>query len=493
MREEQGIRMSRVQDPLLDILVSDTLDSRLTYLLDNIPEMVFIKDREGYYTYMNAAALACLGHDKDYIKGRRLSIFDLTSGETARRIHEMDQGIMAKGVGLYNAEQRVVGPEGSVRWYSGTRIPVRDEAGAIIGLAGISRDITAAKRQETLRKSHASLLEMIVHGEPLPAVLDALVRTVERLLDNVRGSVLLLDDKTARLRHGAAPTLPESYVSLVDGVAVGPKVGSCGTAAWRREAVYVSDTFQDPLWEDFVEIVMRHGLRSCWSTPITGNNGVLLGTFALYSGTVRMPSELEKEIIDMATNIAGIAIDRRRAEDRVHFMAHHDPLTGLSNRNLFWSQFRRALHEAKRESRLVAITYIDLDNFKQINDVYGHATGDEVLRCVAERITSCIRASDIAVRLGGDEFAIIFSNPRHDEAGILARLEEIRGLAGQPIPLETGSISVTCSSGTAFYPSDGETPESLLAKADAAMYQAKKSGRNSIRVFENQNLSGAGI
>lgn len=487
MREENGARSLDMQALATNLLERGIADPRLSYLLDNIPEMVFLKDIDGYYTYMNAASLACLGHGAHHIQGRRLSIYDLAPPDVARRIDEMDRRIMATGVGLYEAEERVA-KDGNVRWYSGTRIPIRDANGDVVGLAGISRDITAAKWQETLRRSHASLLEMIVHGQPLPNILDAVVNTVENILDNLKGSILMVDQ--GRLWSGSAPSLPESYTSLINGVEIGPQVGSCGTAAWRREAVYVRDTSQDPLWQHYVDIAMRHGLRSCWSTPIFGNGGVLLGTFALYSGTDRMPTEIEKEIIDMATNIAGIAIDRRRAEERVHYLAHHDPLTGLSNRNLFWSQFRRAIHEARREERLVAISYIDLDNFKQINDLHGHAVGDHVLRSLAERITSCIRASDIAVRLGGDEFAIIFSNPKHDEKGVLRRLEDIRQRAAEPISVESGLITVTCSSGTAFYPGDGDTPEALLAKADAAMYEAKKQGRNGVRFFDQSFGSG---
>lgn len=487
MREENGARSLDVQALSINLLERGIADPRLAYLLDNIPEMVFLKDIDGYYTYMNAASLACLNLDANHIQGRRLSIYDMAPPDIARRIDEMDRRIMSTGEGLYEAEERIA-KDGNVRWYSGTRIPIRDANGNVIGLAGISREITAAKWQETLRRSHASLLEMIVHGQPLPNILDAVVNTVENILDNLTGSILLVEH--GRLWNGSAPSLPESYTSLINGVEIGPQVGSCGTAAWHREAIYVSDTYQDVLWKDNVEIAMRHGLRSCWSTPIFGNGGVLLGTFALYSGTVRMPTEIEKEIIDMATNIAGIAIDRRRAEERVHYLAHHDPLTGLSNRNLFWSQFRRAIHEARREERLVAISYIDLDNFKQINDLHGHAVGDQVLRSLAERISSCIRASDIAVRLGGDEFAIIFSNPKHDEKGILRRLEAIRQRAAEPISIESGSITVTCSSGTAFFPGDGDTPEALLAKADAAMYEVKKQGRNGVRFFDHTFGSG---
>lgn len=489
MREESSACSFDIQELTDEFLMDGLSDSRLAYLLDNIPEMVFLKDASGYYTYMNASSLACLGHEADFLRGRKLTIYDMAPLQVARRLDEVDQRVLSSGEGIYDEEQRVVSADGQLRWYSGTRIPIRNSHGEIVGIAGISRDITAAKWQETLRRSHASLLEMIVHGKPLEVILDAVVATVENIMHKLTGSILFVENN--RLRTASAHSLPKSYTSLIDGVEIGPDVGSCGSAAWRREAVYVSDTHQDPLWRDSVELAMRHGLRSCWSTPIIGSGGALLGTFALYSGTVRKPSELEIEIIDMATNIAGIAIDQRRAEERVHFMAHHDPLTGLHNRNLFWSQFNRAIHEAKRENRLVAITYIDLDNFKQINDVHGHGVGDEVLRSLAERISSCIRASDIAVRLGGDEFAIIFSNPKHDEEGILRRLEAIRQRAAEPIKLGNGSISVTCSSGTAFYPSDGDTPETLLAKADAAMYAAKRDGRNNVRLFDQ--CSGGGI
>lgn len=481
MGEKNGLAPPTSQLLSTETSLSDVSKHQLAFLLDNVPELVFIKDCSGRYEYMNAAALASLGFGRDYLNSRTLTIFDLASKPVAECIDKLDRRILAGDRDIYDAEERLVGEDGTTRWYAGTRIILRDQSGAPVGLAGISREITFAKRQETMRRSHASLLEMIVKGQPLKDILTALVQEVEGLLDNVFGSVLMLDEKKLILRSGAAPSLSEAYVSTVDGVPVGPNNGSCGTAAFRRDAVYVSDTCQSPLWADYADIAKQHGLRSCWSTPIFGNNDVLLGTFALYSRSVRMPTEMEKEIIDMATNIAGIAIDRRRAEERVHYMAHHDPLTGLSNRNLFWGQFRRALHEAKRENRLVAITYLDLDNFKQINDVYGHAAGDDVLRAFAERITACIRASDVAVRLGGDEFAIIFSNPIHDEAGILVRLEEIRRIVQEPIAQSATALTVTCSMGTAFYPNDGKTPESLLAKADAAMYRAKRDSRDRLK------------
>ena len=472
-------------------LTQPPIQYQLSCLLDSVPELVFMKDLEGRFTYLNATAIAIFGKDDNWTSTGDRTIFDLVEKTVAAAVTAQERRVMEAGCGAHDFETEVSICGNPSRWFSGTRVALRDGNGSTIGVAGIARDITEVKRQEVMRKGHAHLLEMIVKGQPLKAILTALVETVEDLLNDVQGAVMLFDEDEGALFNGAAPNLPHSYVSLVDGVRIGPETGSCGTAAWRREAVYVCDTFQDPLWANFVEIAMRHGLRSCWSTPIMGNGSVLLGTFALYSGTMREPTQMDREIIDMATNIAGIAIDRRRTEERAQFMAHHDPLTGLPNRTLFWTQFSRALHEAKRESRMVVVTYLDLDDFKQVNDLHGHAAGDEVLRSVASRITACIRASDIAVRLGGDEFAIVFSNPKHDEMGIMRRLEKIRESISQPVETENGRVAITCSLGIAFHPNDGDTPEALLGKADAAMYAAKKSGRNRLSLFDDQ--FGAGI
>jgi diguanylate cyclase (GGDEF)-like protein len=169
-------------------------------------------------------------------------------------------------------------------------------------------------------------------------------------------------------------------------------------------------------------------------------------------------------------------------------MAHHDPLTGLPNRTLFWTQFGRTLHEARRENRKVTVAYIDLDNFKQINDTLGHAAGDEVLKTLSSRMARCIRASDLLVRLGGDEFAIVFSNPNHDDLGVLRRLQELRTGISRPIFIEEHSVVATCSMGVAFFPQDGDTPEALLARADRAMYEAKDMGRDKLRVSGGEGV-----
>ena len=134
---------------------------------------------------------------------------------------------------------------------------------------------------------------MIAMSAPLGDVLEHLVLLIESQFKGIFGSVLLLDETGTRLRHGAAPSLPDAYIKAIDGVPIGPKVGSCGTAAYRREAVIVADIMTDPLWEDYKGLAAEHGLRSCWSTPILSHQGAVLGTFAMYAKEVREPTEAE--------------------------------------------------------------------------------------------------------------------------------------------------------------------------------------------------------
>ncbi|WP_164901794.1 sensor domain-containing protein [Neorhizobium lilium] len=451
-------------------------------LLDQLPDFIYVKDRRSRFVFANAAAnrisRARLGSD---LVGK--TDFDLLDNETARRLFITEQEVMSSGVAINGLEERVRLPEGRILWLMTTKTPLRDASGQIVGLIGISRNITERKRQDDLRHGHARLLEMIARGQPLTAVLDALVRLVEAELDGIIASVLLLDETGERLMNGSSPNLPLAYVKLIDGFEIGPRRGSCGTAAWRREAVVVRDIQADPLWdENFRELALMFGFRSCWSSPLLGPDGRVLGTFALYSAAVREPTPLETELTAMATDIAGIAVERAHNEARIQHMAHHDPLTGLPNRAFFWAQFSRALHEAQRERRKVTVAYIDLDNFKTINDTLGHAAGDEILRSLAARMSNCIRASDLLARLGGDEFAVVFSNPGHDEIGVIRRLQQLRAEIARPVVLEGQSLVATCSMGVAFFPQDGETPEALLARADKAMYEAKGMGRNMLQI-----------
>lgn len=248
----------------------------------------------------------------------------------------------------------------------------------------------------------------------------------------------------------------------------------------------VSDVFADPLWEEYAPLLRPSGLRSCWSTPILSRERKVLGTFALYAQEVGTPSEQQQELIAMAAHLAGIAIERKRAEDRIGFMAHHDVLTGLPNRVLFEEQVAGMLEEIRERDQWAVLAFLDLDDFKLINDSLGHATGDELLKIVAGRMQAAVRRSDSVVRVGGDEFIILLNGLPKERDVVLSRLEDIRTAIAMPVQLQGRSLQVSCSMGVACFPNQGKTAGELLANADMAMYRAKELGRNNIQVFTEE-------
>ena len=175
-----------------------------------------------------------------------------------------------------------------------------------------ARERSDRKRAEALLAGEKRILEMIAKGDSLPAILDALCRLVEEQLPDVISSVLLLDGD--RLRHGGAPSLPKSYNGAIDGLVIGPSEGSCGTAAYCREAVIVSDIATDPLWAKYRDLALSHSLRACWSTPIISSANKVLGTFAMYYHEPRSPTSQDFDLIELATHLVRIAIERDRAE-----------------------------------------------------------------------------------------------------------------------------------------------------------------------------------
>jgi PAS domain S-box-containing protein len=178
------------------------------------------------------------------------------------------------------------------------------------------REIAERTRAESLQNAQMRVLELISEDAPLEKTLGVLMRALEAHSgDGMLGSVLLLAPDGKHLLHGAAPSLPEAYSRAIHGTMIGPKAGSCGTAAHRGRAVHVSDITADPLWSDFRALALAHGLRACWSTPIFSREGQLLGTFAMYYRQPRAPREQDLALVRFATQTASLAIERKRSSE----------------------------------------------------------------------------------------------------------------------------------------------------------------------------------
>ena len=174
------------------------------------------------------------------------------------------------------------------------------------------RQLTQAEAQASLQRE---TLEMMARGRPLKDTLDRLLRGIEAQSPDMICSILLLDADGIRLRHGAAPSLPEAFTQAMDGIPIGPQVGSCGTAVFRESPVFVSDIASDPLWADFKDLALPHQLRSCWATPILDEQKKVLGAFGIYHRHPGLPREADVRLIELVTHTAATAIIKQRAEN----------------------------------------------------------------------------------------------------------------------------------------------------------------------------------
>ncbi|MQV47087.1 EAL domain-containing protein [Sinorhizobium medicae] len=457
----------------------------LEAMINHVPDYIYAKDTEGRFLIANEVTVADNGLESlQDLVGK--TDFDLHPHEFAQAVAGTERRVLETGEPIFGIEERAIVTKGRDRWLMTSKVPLRSKSGKIIGIVGISRDITDRKSAERLLEGQARLLEMIAKGKPLTEFFNELVLLIEALLPGIKGSILLLSEDGRHLLHGAAPSLDRAYSAAVHALEIGPNAGSCGTAAWRGEQVIVSDVYADPLWADYALLLKSSGLRSCWSTPILSRERKVLGTFALYAHEVATPCEQEQELIAMAAHLAGIAIERKRAEDRISFLAHHDALTGLPNRVLFEEQVDGMLEEIRERDQCAVLAFLDLDNFKLINDSLGHAAGDELLKAVAGRMRASVRKADFVVRVGGDEFIILLNGLPKARDIVLSRLEDIRSAIAMPLQLQGRSLQVSCSMGVACFPNQGRTAGELLANADMAMYRAKELGRDNIQVFTEE-------
>lgn len=173
----------------------------------------------------------------------------------------------------------------------------------------------AEKKVEDFRHGQAQILQRLAANAPLSEILKRLVLLIEAQVPDMLCSVLLLSEDGEHVVHGAAPSLPEEYVKAIDGSPIGPKQGSCGTAMYRGEPVFVTDILADPLWDEYRELAVANGLRACWSTPIISGRGKILGSFAMYYREPRSPTGDQATLTEVATRIAGLAIEHHAARE----------------------------------------------------------------------------------------------------------------------------------------------------------------------------------
>lgn len=450
---------------------------RLSLVADASDSAVLISDAESCIVYVNAGFSRMFGWTPEQAIGQ--APIALLAPQLSQQFVDEYRAALRAGCAV-GREEIVSGQQGQRYWAKVISNPVMGPDGQWRYTVTILTDITRAKMHEALQHQ---VLEAMARERPLAEVLDMVCREVERIAPDVQASILEVDEQ-GLLHPLAGPSLPPEYSAQLDGLPIGPSVGSCGTAAWRRAPVQVDDIASDPLWADYRALALPLGLRACWSTPFCNSEGRVIGTFAFYYRSRVQDSEAQRfhqQLVEACTHLCTLALEREHARQRIRKLAFYDGLTGLPNRSLLQARADQAIASATRNAEPLAVLFLDLDRFKQINDSLGHPAGDELLRQVASRLQRELRSSDIAGRLSGDEFVVVLPQCDADQAA--DTVERLQALLAQPMEIADTRLAISASVGIAMFPADGREMETLLHRADMAMYQAKSGARGSFRFF----------
>lgn len=410
-------------------------------LVETSNDLIWSIDREGRWTYLNGAAVRRIwGGEASDMLGSPFS--DSLAGEVRQRDEAVFNRIL-NGEPLYNYETRHLRRDGTPVDLSFNALPLRNQAGEVVGATGTARDITEGK---------------------LAAA--ALYESVERLR-------LAVD--AADLYYWEWNVTEDSFTWGRDPTALlGPETpGSTGSPDFRK-AIHPDDRER---YEDACNRTLQAGEAHMCEFRIVGREGQVRWLAA--RGNVVYDS------IGAPARVIGVSQDvteRKRQEEEVRYLAYHDTLTGLPNRRLLDDRLQQAVFAAQRRDARLAVLVIDLDHFKAVNDTLGHKAGDAVLREIANRLMGCVRKADTLARQGGDEFVIVIPDlGLETDCSVVA--EKILRTLVPEIRVDGRAFKIGASIGISLFPGDAGDGETLLRNADVAMYRAKELGRNNYRFY----------
>ncbi len=443
-------------------------------MADLLVDMICMVDEEGNYVYVSAASEKLLGYTPDEMLGRNM--FEFMHPDDKERTLANVREVMA-GKHHNDFENRYIHRDGrvvdimwSARW--------SEEDGVRLAVA---RDVTASKRAARRQETLYRISEAAQSSGDLPTLLRAVHRAVEKLLPGERFIVALTEPGGERVWFPFfydGGEREQEPAELSEGMHLSEVIrGGRGVIANSGRSAR-EDTGSSS----------GNRTRDWIGAPIASPAGVMGAVVMQRGAMVHGYSDEDLELLQfMATQLA-LAIERKRQEERLRYMAHHDSLTNLPNRALFRDRVETALRRARREKEMLALLFLDLRDFKDVNDVLGHAVGDTVLAETARRLAAVVRDSDTVARLGGDEFTVLAANihGRKDVDIVAARL---RKAVAEPLEVKGESVELTVDIGAAFYPEDGEDAEALLCVADMDMYRSK-SDRLQARVSSQGRAPG---
>ena len=343
----------------------------------------------------------------------------------------------------------------------------------------------ASDRIESLLDMQTELLAEAASSDDHASLLDKLCLLAEQLVPESAASVMTYspDEKTLYVR--AAPSLPREAAIALNGLELGE--GSCGNAVLHDREMYVCNTGEDQRWENIREYAEFFNVGACWSSPIHNSHHQVIGTFALSSFETRTPDNFQRKLLNICASIATFIFEREEFIRELKHLADTDSLTGLINRRKFSQDAEFLLRHIKRSEGQMALIFIDMDNFKWINDDYGHEAGDQVLQAVATSLQDHCRDNELVCRWGGDEFVLALMCKKDCPTDVRAVIKRNLKIFGSPIEAGTNEVTAKMSCGVAIYPADAKELDELIHCAEQAMLNAKSTGRNKMTYYQTMS------
>lgn len=455
-------------------------------LLNSVGEGIYGLDLQGLSTFVNPAACQLLGYKADELLGQSMhalvhhSHADGTAYPPEQcRIHTA----LSDGA-LHHVTDDVLWRKNGTSFpveYTSTPIFKSDKlAGSVVVFSDITERKQAQMKIELALNIQRVMDTILNISLPPLALKEVLLLSLDAVLSIPafsllnKGCIFLVAGDGHTLEMMAQRNLPDTLLQSCGRLSFGHCL--CGKAAATRQMVFMNHL--DESHAIRYDGILPHGH---YCLPIL-SEGKLLGVLNLYVQHGHHSDEEECKFLKTVADTLAVVIERKQDEDMLRQLAHHDILTGLPNRTLFYDRLEQVLAQAQRHQTKFAILFLDLDHFKQINDTLGHDAGDEVLREASNRLLACVeRKTDTVARMGGDEFTIILTEIIVPEnAGMVA--ERINQSLSQPFVLNGEAHQLGCSIGVVLYPADGDNSETLIKHADEAMYRAKRN-RNTYWFF----------
>jgi len=282
-------------------------EKNITEYINFIPDMAFIKDIDGKYTHCNQSYVEFIGEPLKNIIGK--TDYDLFSKENADHCFKNDQDVL-NGFQAIDFDDIFESDDKDTIYFKTTKQQIFNQEEKLLGVISIVRDITEIKQYQVIYEDNNELLEYMNYETDTKKILTKIVEMSEKRNKNIKCSILLLDKDKSQLKTASAPSLPEFYNKANDGFTIGDKVGSCGSAAFRKKRIIVENIDTHENWKPYLRLTQKANLHSCWSEPIFSSHNVILGTFAMYNNKPSIPSEFQLKLISSYAHLAAVTIEK---------------------------------------------------------------------------------------------------------------------------------------------------------------------------------------